>query len=281
MSILYDINTFNSSLAKNPYCSDDLAYGLKIRKKEQALNYRYIQANDNYIKFLVIDCDHVNALIWEDGRLPAPNFVVKNRENGHFHLVWALSDPIYKDYINKAKNLAYFAKIQQVYTEICQGDKAYINLIVKNPNHKHWITQNINHFRAYSLDELADYVVLPKTITKKQAIGEGRNCWLFDTVRKWAYKEVLFYKANKAKEVDFYNVVFNKLEKLNMFDNAPALLFNEIKAIAKSISKWTWKHFSAEKFSEIQSNRAKNKKGMCYKNKKTNIVKEGFLNELS
>lgn len=277
MSTLYDKKTFISSLAPKLYCADNLQFGLKIRQKKLALLCRYIQANDNYIKFLVIDCDHYNSLIWDEGRLAAPNFVIKNPENGHFHLVWALASPIYKDYVNKAKNLAYFAKIQQAYTEVCKGDKQYINLIVKNPYHNHWKTYQPNFDYAYTLDELADYVELPKTITKKQAIAEGRNCWLFDTVRKWAYKEVLFYKQNHATESDFYNVVLNKLDKLNIFDNAPALLFNEIKTIAKSISKWTWQHFSAEKFSDIQTKRSNQRSSV----KKSKIAQMEIINEFS
>lgn len=254
---LYDLKTFNSSLAPRVYCSDDLTYGLKIRPTQQALACRYIQANDNYIKFLVIDCDHNDFYKWENAKLAPPNFIAKNKQNGHFHAVWALSSPIFKDYKNKAKNLAYFAKIQHVYTKLCDGDTNYINLITKNPNHHHWEVVWINRFYAYSLDELADFVELPQRIVKKEAVGEGRNCWLFEMVRKFAYKEVLFYKQHNAKYEDFYNVLLNKLEKSNVFENAPSLNFNELKAIAKSVAKWTWGKFNAEKFSAIQSTRGK------------------------
>lgn len=252
----YNKNTLISSLPIKPYCSNNLQFGLRIRDKENAITHKYIQMNDNSIKFLLVDCDHTNTLIWEDNHLAPPNFTMRNKENGHFHLLWALSDPIFKDYINKKRNLNYYAKIEQAYTEGCLGDLQYINLIAKNPLHEFWDVWQTNHFYAYSLDELADYVDLPKKITKKQALGEGRNCWLFETVRKWAYKQVLFYQTNGAKEIDFYNVVLNKLEKLNIFEHSRPLEFSEIKAIAKSISKWTWQHFSASKFSEIQSKRS-------------------------
>lgn len=254
---LYDLNDFNSSLSLRPYCTDELFLGLKIRPFAQAIKHKYIQANDNYIKFLVIDCDHNDFYAWEKAKLAPPNFIVKNPQNGHFHAIWALTNPIYRDYENKAKNLAYFAKIQQVYTALCNGDKNYINLITKNPNHTFWQTVQVNRFYSYTLDELADFVELPKTITKKQATGEGRNCWLFDSVRKWAYREVLFYKNNDAKQSDFYAVVLKKLEKLNCFENAPSLDFNELKAIAKSISKWTWHKFTNQEFKAIQTVRSK------------------------
>lgn len=274
---VYSLEEFNASLSSKPYCSNDLSQGLLIQPKAKAINYKYIQVNDNYIKCLVIDLDHNNPLIWENMGLPAPNFTVRDEIKNTSHLIWCLDSPIYKDYINKAKNLAYFAKIQQTYTELCKGDKAYIGLIAKNPNSSAWLVSNINRFYAYSLDELADYVILPERITKKSAIGEGRNCWLFDTVRKWAYREVLFYKNHGANYQDFYQVVLNRLEKINIFPTSTPLDFNEIKAIAKSISKWTWAKFTAEKFSQIQ--KARRQKSLKIMKYKQNI--EGLKNELS
>ncbi|WP_192844260.1 replication initiation protein, partial [Rodentibacter caecimuris] len=177
---------------------------------------------------------------------------------------------------HKAKNLSYFAKIQQAFTEKAKADTAFVGLIGKNPLNDSWHVFQPNYEYAYSLDELADWVVLPKKILKRKATGEGRNCWLFETVRKWSYREVLFYKANQATESDFRNVVLARLEKLNIFPNAQPLNFNELKAIAKSISKWTWERFSAEKFSEIQSHRNKQREQI----KKMNIAREAF-NEFS
>lgn len=273
----YDLTRFNSSLSARPYCSDNLGQGLKIRPLAQALSHRYIQVNDNYIKFLIVDCDHSDFFAWENAKLAPPNLIVRNKLNGHFHAIWALDSPIFKDYINKAKNLAYFAKIQHTYTHLCGGDKNYVGLITKNPNHLAWQTILINRFHAYSLDELADFVDLPKTITKKEALGEGRNCWLFETVRKWAYREVIFYKNNNAQLSDFYAVLLNRLEKLNCFENAPSLNLNELRAIAKSISKWTWQKFSAEKFSELQSRRNKQRKSV----KNLETAREMMKHELS
>ncbi|MDP0344782.1 replication initiation protein [Glaesserella parasuis] len=255
---VYDKNTFKSSLIsiKKIYCSNELQYGLRLLPTKIALDHKYIQVNnDKAIMFLVIDLDHNNPLIFENVGLPAPNFIVIDKEKSTSHYYYAINKPIYKDYIDNQKALLFFSKIQQAYTKALQGDPLYAGMIAKNPLHHYWKTWNNNHFYAYDLYELAEYVELPKQLTKREAIGEGRNCWLFDAVRKFAYKEVLFYKANEANEKDFYNVILNRLEKLNTF--ALPLDFNELKAIAKSISKWTWAHFSVERFSEIQSARGK------------------------
>ena len=278
---VYDKNFLKSKLsstARKLYCSNDLNYGLRLLPVKYAINHKYIQANnDKAIMFLVIDLDHNNPLIFEEVGLPAPNFITIS-DTGTSHYCYVLTYPIFKDYAENAKALTYFAKIQQAYTNALKGDCQYVGLMMKNPLcEEKWKVWNVNHFYTYDLYELADYVELPKTITKKQALGEGRNCFLFDTVRKWAYKEVLFYKANKATLTDFYNVIFNRLEKSNIFEKSPPLSFNELKAIAKSISSWTWKNFTAEKFSEIQTVRSHKRKIV----KNLQIIKENIKNEFS
>lgn len=260
---LYDLNKLNSIITQPNliYATDDLTYGIALQPSSKALKRAYIQANNQKaINLLVLDLDHPNPLIYETVGLATPNFIIRDKSKNTSHLIYILENFITKDYERFGKNLKYFALIQQAYTKALNADPNYTNLIVKNPNNARWLTTNPNPYRAYSLDELADYVELPQKLTKKQAMGEGRNCYLFDTVRQWAYREVLFYKNNQATQSDFFNIVLNKLEKLNYFENAPSLAFNELKNIAKSISEWVWERFSNAEFSRIQSNRRKKAK---------------------
>lgn len=281
---IYDKNAFTSSLSKSKklYCSNDLTFGLRLLPVEYALKHKYIQANhDRAIMFLVIDLDHNNPLMFQDVGLPAPNFCVIDNNKSTSHYVYALSTPIPKNYAddrsNKALNL--FAKIQQEYTRLLNGDPLYAGMIAKNPLNQHWKTWNSNPYYAYDLYELAESIELPQRLTKREAIGEGRNCWLFDVVRKFAYKEVLFYKVNGATEADFYNVILNRLEKSNVFERSLPLGFNELKNIAKSISKWVWANFSAEKFSAIQ--RTRGKRGGKKSTRKLSSVRDQFKHEFS
>lgn len=274
----YDKSEFISTLkkAKKLYCSNDLEFGLRLLPTRYALNHKYVQANnDKVISFLIIDLDHDNPLIFEQVGLPAPNFIVADKERRTSHYFYAIS-PIHKDYVSNQKALLYFSKIQQAYTKALQGDPLYVGMIAKNPLHKNWKTWNANYFYTYDLHELADYVELPQRISKREAIGEGRNCWLFDSVRKFAYKEILFYKANGATEQDFYQLILNRLVKSNVFDSSLPLGFNELKNIAKSISKWTWKNFSAEKFSKIQKVRSHKQKVVIQNKKIINELKHEF-----
>lgn len=256
---LYNKNTFETTISKasKVYCSNDLTYGLKLLPVKNALNYNYIQVNnERVIAFLVIDLDHTNSFIFEKCKLPAPNFIVRTKEKGTSHLFYALKTPIPKsDFFKNRKALFLFSLIQQEYTRLLDGDPLYVNMIAKNPLSETWQVTELNRFGAYELQELADYITLPKRILKRNAIGVGRNCYLFESVRKFAYKEVLFYKNNGTNEADFRNVLLDRLSKLNTF--SVPLGRNELNAIAKSISIWTWRNFSSAKFSQIQSSRRK------------------------
>ncbi|MEZ7195029.1 primase C-terminal domain-containing protein, partial [Escherichia coli] len=67
--------------------------------------------------------------------------------------------------------------------------------------------------------------------------------------------------------------VLNVAEGLNTHCNAlNPLQYNEIKATARSVSRWTWKHFDSATFSEIQTNRAKRPRKTSAKNKIDNVL---------
>ena len=107
------------------------------------------------------------------------------------------------------------------------------------------------HFRSLSMYNFGQFfpvrspcrtIVLPNKIPKKElSIGLGRNCTLFEIGRYFAYSEVLSFKITSNKDC-FYNAVLNYLEQHNRSFPVP-LQFSEYKAIAKSISNWTWKHY--------------------------------------
>lgn len=123
---------------------------------------------------------------------------MQNIENGHCHFLYALETPICKTNNAKPKPLDYFSKIEHTYTEKLNADPDFGGLLTKNPNSKKWRV-TVFPISLYSLNHLADFVDLPPKIPKKEAVGVGRNCILFDAIRKFAYKNVLFYKENGAK----------------------------------------------------------------------------------
>jgi hypothetical protein len=236
---------FEDRLAHNPYCSDDLDYGLYIRNKAIAGTKKYIQANQPaMLTWLCFDIDYPCVLetTFREKSLPAPNLMIVNPKNNHSHLLYGLLAPICKSDNARKAPLNYLAAIEYSLREELEADQGYSGLIVKNPLNKKWNTYEIEK-DLWNLESLSEYLTLPKVLPKKaKMIGLGRNCTLFELGRLYAYKEVLLYRIKGNQDL-FFNAVLNYLKNEN--EKFPQqLLFSEYKAIAKSISKWTWCNYT-------------------------------------
>ena len=235
---------FINRLANKPYCSNDLGYGIQIRNKETALSRKYIQANTPFnLSWLCFDIDYPCLLetTFREKTLPTPNFMIVNPKNDHSHLLYGIDKMVHLTDNSSIDPIRYAHAVEIALRDALKADIGYTGLIIKNPNHEHWITKELNP-NLWNLGELAEYLVLPNKIPKREMyVGLGRNCTLFEMGRHFAYSQVLSFKITSTKE-QFYNVVLNYLEQCN--NNFPVpLQFSEYKAIAKSISNWTWKHY--------------------------------------
>ena len=258
---------FFNNLAYKPYCADDLLYGLQIRPKKTAISMQYIQGNQPcMIHYFFFDIDRAEAVMaWHDANLPMPYWTAQTLKNGHAHICYKLEIPLCTSELASQKAISYAAKIQAGLANKLGADVGYSHLITKNPFHPDWRTTFWTE-RAYTLDYLADFVELPKKLSKKQEVsGLGRNCTLFDTVRKWAYTAVRDYLHHHSS-LTWEKAVLTHLEALNGEFQEP-LPYSEIKATAKSIANYCWRKFSHAGFSEWQSNNAQraNAKGACSK----------------
>ncbi len=256
---------FFNNLAYKPYCADDLLYGLQIRPKKTAINMQYIQGNQPcMIHYFFFDIDRAEAVMaWHDANLPMPYWTAQTLKNGHAHICYKLEIPLCTSELASQKAISYAAKIQAGLANKLGADAGYSHLITKNPFHSDWRTTFWTE-KAYTLDYLADFVDLPKTLNRKQEVqGLGRNCTLFENARKWAYKAVRDY-LHHHNSLTWEKAVLTHLEALNAEFQEP-LPYSEIKATAKSIAKYCWDKFSEAGFSTWQSDRAKraNSKGAC------------------
>ena len=261
------IQLFQENLPFKPYATDDLTRGLSICNKKNAIQKRYLQHNPPAkIHWLVFDCDKANALevATQLAHCPAPNFEVVNPANGHSHLFYGLAAPVVRTDAARAKPLRYLASVEYALRETLGGDLGYAGLVSKNPLNASW--RVIEHQPSlWELGELAEFLNLPAKLPKKAlAVGLGRNCALFETVRRWAYKSVLGYRMTSNQET-FAKAVYDACESLNTFPEPLPLA--EVKATAKSVAKWTWKHYTGrltnEQFSKVQATRAKKGKGVA------------------
>lgn len=259
------LQLFSSTLPKKPYYTDDLISGLSIAKAEIARKARYIQHNGpTHLYWMAFDIDRPGASIdWSDRGAPPPNLTVKNQSNGHAHALYALSTAVRTAPDGRIGPLRYAAAVENALCEVLNADRGYAGLIVKNPLHQHWQVQEWND-RAYELGELADYLDL-KTSKKPKIVddyGLGRNCTLFEELRRWSYRAI---RQGWPAYKQWLDACLTRAQGINLGFSNP-LPLSEVRATATSVAKWTHKRITEGDFeyyvasthtSEIQAYRGR------------------------
>lgn len=256
--------SFIGNLPTKPYCTDDLATGLKIRPKNSAISFKYIQPNSPFYQhYFVLDLDYESAMseiLYSLDGIPMPNFVAETPNSGRLHAFFELKTPIYTTDASRQKPImlanAVYLRLQQLFG----ADFGYSGLISKNPIHEQWRTYSLRK-KPYTLTELSskldiDWQEAKKPPKQHEAIGLGRNCYIFHTARHWAYVEIRKYRG-KTYNVWLQGVIDHCL-KLNEGITEP-MQYNEIKGIAKSISRYCWKKdaYCYQEFIDRQSRKGK------------------------
>ena len=263
-----------------PLASDDLKAGIYRGSRQNALQRRYIEANPQAVSnLLVVDIDHEDALlrsIW-DREGWRPNAVVENPANGHAHAVWALKEPITRTEYARRKPLAYAAAITEGLRRSVDGDKSYSGLMTKNPEHDHWNATWWSN-ELYTLPQLDEHLtshnLMPpaswRRTRRKNPVGLGRNCTIFETARTWAYRaarQIRLRHEHPTPEDStlLYDVISSHVHELNTEFSEP-LPAREAQQIATSIHKWITTKFygwtdsrtvNQATFSAIQSARSR------------------------
>jgi hypothetical protein len=143
--------------------------------------------------------------------------------------------------------LDYLAAIERTYTRVLCADAAYSGLITKNPLSDAWLSlYSLNApVRLYTLQQLHESIGLldPKHKKPEEALGFGRNCMLFDKLRKWGYVAIRRHRGGLRRDsrVVWDAECFDKAQSINAEFLNP-LSFAEVRSIAKSTAKFCWKH---------------------------------------
>lgn len=239
-----------------PYCADEKHFA-RIRPKVTALGERYLQLNPPaHQAWLILDIDRLGAaLAWYDADLPPPTYVAINPENSHAHIGYALSSPVCTTDAARIAPIRYLAAIESAYTEKVGADFAFTGPLAKNPLHPAWRLWEPANAPTYELSDLAEFTdlslnILPAPLQQ----GVGRNCELFDKLRKWAYSAVRTYWHPDGQR-SWVEVVRRQAEVLNCF---PLPLSNsEVAGIARSVARYVWRRFSPAGFRELQTERGR------------------------
>lgn len=264
-------------LPTKPYCSNDKTAS-RIRPVSQALTYQYIQPNPpGMLHWMVFDIDRADAMMFGDGYdwciKPPPNIIVGNPENGHAHYLYCLEAPVCLTDKGRDGPQRYARAVYDALAVLLGTDAGYTRLIAKNPLHPAHCTIWLRD-TPYSLGELADYVDLESgkawRTARRLARGDeanplGRNCTVFDDLRRWAYSWVDEYRQ-AGDEVAWRAACLRQAEALNSFPGHRDgnLRLAEVKSLAQSVAKWTWRHYhgargSDPEFSAKQAARGRRK----------------------
>jgi hypothetical protein len=183
---------------------------------------------------------------------------VLNKENGRGHIYYGLTTPVCRTSAARLKPLKLAAVVEEGLRIKLGADQGFAGFIGKTPHHDKWRTFEPKFEAVYDLGDLAEWVDLPAKVPKRLGIrtGIGRNVELFDRLRFWAYRWKADYRTTKTFE-QWEQAVLTRAEALNDF--AEPLPLSVIKATAKSVAKWTWKHYTGrmtdEQFSKLQAAR--------------------------
>ena len=237
------LSLFRKSLPRKPYCTDYIKSGLMVRAVSTAVNKRYIQPNHvNSKLWLLYDIDRPFCVetVTNELNLPTPTIFIQNPENNHAHLLYALQTAVHLNDNSSAKAIRFAGAVDTAMTHALEADAAYAGLITKNPLHEHWRTYTFN--ASYDLADFAEYVDLQAFNDKRKlvgAVGLGRNCDLFDKLRRWSYQAIKHFYGTGNQE-QWFNAVLARSERFNCDFQAP-LLFSEVKSVARSVAKYVWR----------------------------------------
>jgi len=256
---------FVNKLPRKPWCTNEKGQALLVRPKELAISYNYIQPNSPfYQNYFILDLDYEAAIVdilFERSGIPLPNLVTSNFHNGKAHIIFELETPIYKTDASRQNVIAFAHAILKRLQQLFDADIGYTGVITKNPLSAQWRVTELRK-KPYSLYELAEKIDLPKNKYEKpnikldEAIGLGRNCYIFYTACPFAYVEIRKYRGKTYKQWE--EAMLSHCMTLNEGLSEP-LSYGEIKCIAKSISRFCWKNdgYCYQEFIERQRYKGK------------------------
>ncbi|CAM3630746.1 replication initiation protein [Paraphotobacterium marinum] len=250
--LLNALDIFKNRLHEKTYSTNEIETGCKIRYTHKAthgqrsIDMRYIQPNTRtHVYYLVFDMDQEQSAIqFEKVGAPAPNIITINPHNARSHQMYSLETSVRVAHDGSRKAIDYYMAVYQSLHKKLGADVGYKGFLCKNPLHdcwKTWVVRNEN----YTLDELSDYLDLNDRL-ELDDVDAKRNCNTFDYVRNWAYTESRkTYVSPKA----FERAVLEEALKFNSQYTEP-MNFSEVKAIAKSVSRFVERKYTSKGFSD-------------------------------
>ena len=232
--------------------------GSMLRRRDVAISYPLMQYNSPWsASWIVVDVDRPGAAYAaQDSGAPSPTASVINPKNGHAHLFWYVQRAVHLTDAARLSPMRLLDRVRYALTRQVGADASYTGLLAKNLFHPDWrVVQNLDApVIGYDLHKLADSLDMdgyrePRADT---AIAEGRNVFMFDVGRRWAYEAVRRRRGDSFERWLADCAAY--FERLNL-SLADPLSVNEVRSIAKSTAKFCWRNDAqqAERFRARQS----------------------------
>lgn len=233
-----------------PYASNDPAVeGSWRMPRNKALTKRFIQANPRqYVSQIVIDIDHIDAevrafALHEAGLVP--NLFAYSTRPGHGQAVFLLEAPVSTGDASSRKPVNLLARCQQGLNAALSGDRHYSGPLARNPVHPLAATRWC-HPTPYGLRDLARGLgeLLPgrpasTRVDDALESSLGRNCWLFDQTRSWAYRAWTRYPKRADWDAAVYAYAWGRNPELVRHPHGP-LPDSDLRSISKSVAAFVW-----------------------------------------
>jgi hypothetical protein len=250
----------------------------RFKFAENCFKHHYIaHATEHYINAIVIDIDsnvsaeNIFSVLPENLCPSSITGLKRKRKNKVYferpHVRFNLKTPVKK---SSEKQLSWLksitTEIQRRISCVADVDSQTPAYVTKNPLSGKWDYETFSEyaFKEYDLAELSEILDVrntrnfyDKSYTKNKNVvvslfskplkskkkvktaEESRNCEIFNTVRFSAYQ--MKYKVKSYKNL--YDYVLNACHEVN-HEFKESLSNSEVKGIARSISTWTWEHYT-------------------------------------
>ena len=245
---------FRARLPRYPYATDDPRQGMRPRKRENAIRYRYVQVGryPHAIARIVLDVD---GPTWWDAmeRIPPSLCIPNPRAPWRAHLVYELEPPVWlsspRAHESQANPFALVREVDARLRAYFGADPAYTGLLGRNPlAHPHLLGGGKLWDLPSLLDELRDLTSRRRALAYLDTATYGRNCELFDRMRVFAYSVVGLYRGQPNGFDLFRQAVAHEAHRLNraLFRGHPQgpLPRREVeRTIVTSVSKWVFHRY--------------------------------------
>ena len=228
---------------------------------------------------IVLDCDGANALYRiveavEHGEILTPNWAVTRRESGGTHAVWNLARPVHRGEQARIAPRKALSRISEYYAATIEADSGYNGVLSHNPMHAAHgpgFVTNWFHREAYRLDELGEVIPFGWRKPTVSVTAIGRNCSMFDALRRWAGKP-----ENRENDVLAAAMLINS--EIGRLHGKPPMKQSEVGEIARSVHRkrreWIAKgsYYSPEQKTMWGRERASRRKGTPLEDGTTQLV---------